>query len=229
MALRPVGHRVNDCQAQSADLLECPMPRSRGLFIVLEGPDKSGKSTQARLLADTLKGRGHEVLHTREPGGTAVAESVRRVLLDASLRIDPLAELFLYEASRAQHTNEMIRPALMAGKVVISERFTMSTDAYQGVARGLGLKTTTALNHIATGGLKPDLTILLDIPAEEFDSRDQARELDRLEREGAQFRIKVRAGYLKAAKADPRAVVLNGRLAPDVLQTKILALVAKKL
>ena len=205
------------------------MPRAKGLFIVLEGPDKSGKSTQARLLADTLKGRGHEVLHTREPGGTSVAEGVRRVLLDPKLTIDPLAELFLYEASRAQHTNEKIIPALKAGQVVISERFTMSTDAYQGVARGLGLKITTVLNQIATSGLRPDLTILLDIPVAEFDTRDQGRELDRLERENSEFRLKVRNGYLKAAKADPRAVVLNGRLPADILQTKILALVGKKL
>ena len=205
------------------------MIRRKGLFIVLEGPDKSGKSTQARLLADTLKGRGHVVLHTREPGGTSVAEGVRKVLLDPSLHIDPLAELFLYEASRAQHTNEKIIPALKAGEVVISERFTMSTDAYQGVARGLGLKTTMTLNKIATSGLKPDLTILLDIPVAEFDARDQGRELDRLERENSAFRLKVREGYLKAAKADPRAVVLDGRLPAGELQTKILSLVGKKL
>jgi dTMP kinase len=203
--------------------------RAKGLFIVLEGPDKSGKSTQARLLASSLRAQGRAVLHTREPGGTSVAEGVRRVLLDPTLTIDPLAELFLYEASRAQHTREKILPALKAGWVVISERFTMSTDAYQGVARGLGLKTTTTLNKIATGGLKPDLTILLDIPVAEFDSRDQGRELDRLERENAEFRLKVRKGYLKAAKADPRAVVLDGTLPADVLQAKIIALAGKKL
>ncbi|PIR19266.1 MAG: dTMP kinase [Elusimicrobia bacterium CG11_big_fil_rev_8_21_14_0_20_64_6] len=205
------------------------MPRLKSLFIVFEGPDKSGKSTQARLLADALRAQGREVLHTREPGGTSVAEGVRKVLLDPALTIDPLAELFLYEASRAQHTNEKIVPALKAGKIVISERFTMSTDAYQGAARGLGLKTTTTLNRIATSGLKPDLTILLDIPVAEFDTRDQGRELDRLERENAEFRRKVREGYLKAAKADRRAVVLDGKLAADVLGKKILRLVVKKL
>jgi len=205
------------------------MTRRKGLFIVLEGPDKSGKSTQARLLADTLKGRGHRVLHTREPGGTSVAEGVRKVLLDPALRIAPLAELFLYEASRAQHTSEKIVPALKDGKVVISERFTMSTDAYQGVARGLGLGTTSVLNKIATSGLKPDLTILLDIPVAEFDDRDKGRALDRLERENSDFRVKVRKGYLQAAKADPRAVVLDGRLPAGDLQAKILALVGKRL
>lgn len=205
------------------------MKRIKGLFVVLEGPDKSGKSTQARLLVDALKDRGLEVLHTREPGGTSVAEGVRKVLLDPNLTIDPVAELFLYEASRAQHTSEKILPALKEGKVVISERFTMSTDAYQGFARGLGLKTTTTLNKIATSGLAPDLTILLDIPVAEFDARDQGRELDRLERENAEFRRKVREGYLKAAKADKNAVVLDGRLPADAIQKRILALVGKKL
>ncbi|MDD5304276.1 MAG: dTMP kinase [Elusimicrobia bacterium] len=205
------------------------MRRSKGLFIVLEGPDKSGKSTQARLLVAALKAKGLEVLHTREPGGTSVAEGVRKVLLDPALTIDPLAELFLYEASRAQHTNEKIIPALKAGAVVVSERFTMSTDAYQGVARGLGLATTTTLNEIATSGLKADLTILLDIPVAEFDTRDRGRELDRLERENAEFRLKVRKGYLKAAKADPRAVVLKGKLPAEALHAKILALVEKKI
>ncbi len=205
------------------------MRRSKGLFIVLEGPDKSGKSTQARLLATALKARGLKVLHTREPGGTSVAEGVRRVLLDPALTITPLAELFLYEASRAQHTQEKIRPALEAGRVVVSERFTMSTDAYQGVARGLGLAATKVLNKIATGGLKPDLTVVLDIPAAEFDDRDKSRELDRLERENAEFRRKVRQGYRQAAKADPRAVVLNGKWSTSVLHAKILALVDKKL
>jgi len=202
--------------------------KSSGLFIVLEGPDKSGKSTQARRLVEALRAQGREVLHTREPGGTSVAEGVRRVLLDPALTIDPLAELFLYEASRAQHTSEKILPALKAGVIVVSERFTMSTDAYQGAARGLGLKTTGILNRIATGGLKAHLTILLDIPVGEFDARDQGRELDRLERENAAFRLRVRKGYLKAAKADPRAVVLNGRLPADALHAKILALVGKK-
>ncbi|MBI4060788.1 MAG: dTMP kinase [Elusimicrobia bacterium] len=216
-------------ERRAARLALGTVSRPKGVFIVLEGPDKSGKSTQARMLAEALRAKGREVLHTREPGGTSVAEGVRRVLLDPNLTIDPLTELFLYEASRAQHTSEKIRPALEAGKIVVSERFTMSTDAYQGAARGLGLAITATLNKIATGGLRPDLTVLLDIPAAEFDSRDPGRELDRLERESADFRGKVRRGYLKAAKADPRAVVLSGRLPADVLHAKILALAEKKL
>lgn len=205
------------------------MKRAKGLFIVFEGPDKSGKSTQARRLVDSLRARGRDVVHTREPGGTGVAEGIRKVLLDPALTIAPLAELFLYEASRAQHTSEKIRPALEEGKIVVCERFTMSTDAYQGEARGLGLKKTSTLNKIATGGLRPQLTILLDIPVEEFEARDLQRELDRLESESAAFRAKVRKGYLKAAKADPRAVVLNGRLPADILHAKIVAIVGKEL
>ena len=205
------------------------MPRSRGLFVVLEGPDKSGKSTQARLLAEALRARGVDVLHTREPGGTAVAEAVRGVLLNPELRVDPLAELFLYEASRAQHVREKILPALEGGKVVLSERFTMSTDAYQGVARGLGLRTTKALNASATGGLKPDLTFVLDIPDAEFGTRDRERALDRLEREDADFRRKVRRGYLRLARSTPGAAVLDGRRPADQLHAEILKRVERRL
>lgn len=196
--------------------------RRGGLFVVLEGPDKSGKSTQARLLVEALRGRGLPVLHTREPGGTAVAEAVRKVLLNPSLNVSPLAELFLYEASRAQHVEEIIRPALKKGRIVISERFTMSTDVYQGHARGLGLEITEALNEIATGGLKPDLTFILNIPASEFDSRDKARVLDRLERETAAFRRKVRNGYAKLASR-PRTLLMDGRRPAAELQSRILA------
>lgn len=204
------------------------MPRRRkGLFIVLEGPDKSGKSTQARLLKEALEARGRAVLHTREPGGTAVAEAVRRVLLDPALSVHPLAELFLYEASRAQHTHEKIRPALAEGRVVLCERFTMSTDVYQGLARGLGLTVTGPLNEFATGGLRPDLTLVLDIPDAEFGSRDKQRELDRLEREDASFRVKVRRGYRRLAAGRPRTRLLDGRRPAVELHAEILRLVER--
>jgi dTMP kinase len=205
------------------------MARRGGLFIVLEGPDKSGKSTQARLLADSLRAKGSAVLHTREPGGTAVAEGVRSVLLNPQLQIDPVAELFLYEASRAQHVSEKIRPALARGEIVLSERFTLSTDAYQGYARGLGLKTTRALSAVATGGLAPDLTFILDIPTAEFDARDAHRELDRLEREHASFRTRVRKGYLALAKTTRGAVVVNGRKPAAEVHALILRAVENKL
>ena len=199
----------------------------RGFFIVLEGPDKSGKSTQARLLAQALRARGLTVLHTREPGGTSVAEGVRAVLLNPELRIDPVAELFLYEASRAQHVSEKIRPALGRGEVVLCERFTMSTDAYQGVARGLGLKTTGALNAVATGGLAPDLTVVLDIPAAEFDSRDKSRKLDRLEREHVSFRVAVRKGYRALARSRPKTALIDATKPEEDIHRLILAKVGR--
>ncbi len=202
------------------------MPR-QGLFVVLEGPDKSGKSTQARRLVGALLTRGVPVLHTREPGGAGVAEAIRRILLDPALSVGPAAELFLYEASRAQHTDQVLKPALAAGKVVVCERYTLSTDVYQGLARGLGLKTTAALNKAATGGLTPDLTFVIDIPDAEFESRDQGRVLDRLERETAAFRAKVRAGYRTLARRAPRTVLLDGTRPADDLAAEILTRVTR--
>lgn len=203
------------------------MAPRRGSFIVLEGPDKSGKSTQARLLAEALRARGLTVLHTREPGGTSVAEGVRAVLLNPQLQIDPVAELFLYEASRAQHVAEKIRPALARGEVVLCERFTLSSDVYQGLARGLGLKTTRTLNAAATGGLTADLTIVLDMPVEQFDARDKHRELDRLEREHVSFRIAVRKGYKKLAKTQRKTVLIDGTKVAEEVHRLILARVEK--
>jgi dTMP kinase len=202
--------------------------RRKGLFIVLEGPDKSGKSTQARLLVEALRARGRDVLHTREPGGTAAAEAIRKVLLDPGLHVSPTAELFLYEASRAQHTDEVLRPALAAGKVVVCERYTMSTDAYQGVARGLGLGMTGPLNKSATRGLRPALTVVIDIPDGEFGDRDKQRALDRMEREDASFRIKVRRAYRKLAKRDGAALV-DGTRRPDAVHRDILSRVERRL
>lgn len=203
-------------------------PRRRGLFVVLEGPDKSGKSTQARLLVEALRARGRDVLHTREPGGTAAAEAIREVLLDPGLHVSPTAELFLYEASRAQHTDEVLRPALDAGKVVVCERYTMSTDAYQGVARGLGLKQTGLLNRAATRGLRPDLTVVIDVPSREFHSRDKARTLDRLEREDEGFRVKVREAYRRLARRD-KALLIDGTAPVDAVHSGILRRVERKL
>ncbi len=191
------------------------MKRAGGLFVVLEGPDKSGKSTQARRLVGALTARGVKVTRTREPGGTGVAEGIRKVLLDPALHVAPVAELFLYEASRAQHTEEVIRPALKAGHVVVCERYTLSTDVYQGVARGLGLKTTGALNAIATGGLKPALTAVINIPDSEWAKRDAGRVLDRLEREKDAFHAKVRKAYSALAKKGGRSVVLIDGTRPE--------------
>jgi dTMP kinase len=203
------------------------MKRGRGLFVVLEGPDKSGKSTQARLLAEALRARGLTVLHTREPGGTSVAEGVRAILLNPQLKIDPVTELFLYEASRAQHVGEKIRPALVRGEIVLCERFTMSSDVYQGLARGLGLKTTRTLNAAATGGLTPDLTIVLDMPVEQFDARDKHRTLDRLEREHVSFRVAVRKGYRQLAKSQRKTILIDGTKTPGSVHRLVLDKVVK--
>jgi dTMP kinase len=181
-----------------------------GRFIVLEGPDKCGKSTQAALLARRLRKLKLAVVHTREPGGTSFAEAIRRVLLDPRHKVDPMAELLLYEAARAQHTADKLRPALATGAVVLCERYTLATLAYQGHARGLGLSLTRRLNTIATAGLKPDLTIVLDIPDSEFGARPRARH-DRLERESAEFRRRVREGYRLLARREPKVILLNGR------------------
>lgn len=190
----------------------------KGLFITLEGPEGSGKSTQARLLADSLRRRGLRVAHTREPGGTSIAEAVRRVLLHPGGRVAPMTELLLYEAARAQHIAEVVRPALDRRRTVVCERFTDATEAYQGWGRRLPLSHIRALNRIATGGLRPDLTLLLDVPVREGLRR--ARSLrkkltagdrrghrgDRLERESAVFHRRVRKGYLALARREPRRI-----------------------
>lgn len=183
--------------------------KRRGIFIVLEGADKSGKSTLAGFLARRLGARGIPVTHTREPGGTSFAEAVRRILLNPERRVHPLAELFLYEAARAQHTHELIRPALNAGRLVLCERYTLATLVYQGCARGLPLPLIRRLNRAATGGLRPDLTLALDIPEREFGRRKRRRPLDRLEKESSLFRRKVRRGYRRLVRREPNAFLID--------------------
>ncbi|MFA5162162.1 MAG: dTMP kinase [Elusimicrobiales bacterium] len=201
----------------------------KGLFIVLEGPDRTGKSTQSGPLVEYLRGLGRNVVLTREPGGTKLAEAVRSVILNPRQRICPLAELLLYEASRAQHVQEKILPALKAGCIVISERFTMSTAAYQGYGRGLDLKTIDRLNKIATAGLEPDLTVVLDMPESFFGKRRRREAPDRLERENAKFRARVRRGYRELARKTRRAVLADAALPPDEVQSAIRRAVDKLL
>ncbi len=198
--------------------------RRKGAFIVLEGPDKSGKSTQAALLARALRAQGREVIHTREPGGTSFAEKIRAILLDKRHKVEPMAELLLYEAARAQHTAEVVLPALRAGKIVISERYTLATLAYQGFARGLALPVIRRLNAIASFDTKADLTVVLDIPEPSFKTRDRKRRLDRLESEPVTFRRKVREGYKRLARREPACVLLDGTLPVEVLHRKLLLL-----
>lgn len=192
----------------------------KGLFIVLEGPDRSGKSTQAALLKTWLEGLGREVLVTREPGGTYLSEKIRKILLDPKSNIEPMTELFLYETSRIKHTLEKIIPALKAGKVIISDRFTLSTTAYQGYGRGLPLKTVETLNSIATLGLKPDLTVVMDIPDKIFARRERAGEklrgADRIEREPDSFRRRVNRAYKLLARKPGITRVNAGRPVAEI-------------
>ena len=169
----------------------------KGIFISVEGPDGAGKSTQIERLKEYLAQKGYEVLITREPGGTAISEAVRELLLDpAHKEMKPETEMLLYAAARAQLVQELIGPAIDAGKAVISDRFVDSSVVYQGIARGLGVETVYAVNRPAIGKYMPDVTFLMDLSAEEGirRKRNQA-ELDRMEQESLEFHKRVAEGY----------------------------------
>ena len=196
---------------------------------MLEGPDRSGKSTQAALLKTWLEGLGREVTVTREPGGTYLSEKIREILLDPKSHIEPMTELFLYETSRIKHTLEKILPALKAGKVIISDRYTLSTTAYQGYGRGLDLKIVDTLNRIATLNLKPDVTIVFDIPDKVFAEREKTRPgRDRIEREPDSFRRRVNRAY-KLLSRRPGMTRVNAGRPVEAIQADIRARVAKLL
>jgi dTMP kinase len=179
----------------------------RGLFITLEGGEGSGKSTQLDLLACRLTAAGMPLRVLREPGGTTVGELVRATLLDPGhTGMDPVAELLLYEASRAQLVAQVIEPALAAGEVVLCDRFYDSTTAYQGFARNLPLDVVRRLNAIATGGLAPDRTLVLDIDPALGIARATKQGVDRLEAESLAFHRRVREGFLAIAAEEPRRV-----------------------
>jgi len=194
----------------------------KGKFIVLEGPDRCGKSTQAKRLAEYLQAQGKEVLLTREPGGTVTAEKIRQVVLDPKLDVRPMAELLLYEASRAQHTQEKILPALEEGKIVICERYTMSTCAYQGYGRGIDLDQIHTLNKIATLGLTPDVTLVFLMSDKYFVERGEYLFSDRLEQEDVSFRQKMRQGYLELINQTPRAYLINADHSLEEVQAQVL-------
>lgn len=169
-----------------------------GLFVTLEGIDRSGKTTQARMLCDAL---GERALAVREPGGTPVGEQVRSLLKDPSVEIGPHAEALLFAAARAELVERVIRPALEAGRVVVSDRFLDSSLAYQGEARGLGVDEVARVNEWAVGGLKPDITFLLALSA--TDAAARGAEEDRFEAEGAGLQIRVQDAYERMAAAEP--------------------------
>jgi dTMP kinase len=189
----------------------------RGCFIVLEGPEGSGKSTVIGPLAELMRVSGVDPVVVREPGGTRAAEIARQALLDPDHPVGPLAELFLYLAARADLVQTIIRPALAAGRVVLSDRFALSTEAYQMAGRGLDPGLIRAGNQAATQGLTPDLTLILDLPPEVGQARQVAagKRQDRLDQETADFHRRVVEFYL-AVRGD-RVRHLDGRLPPDRL------------
>jgi len=210
----------------------------RGLLITLEGIDGSGKSTQFQMLLSALRQRGFDPLATREPGGTSLGLGMRAVLLaNESKNLAPVAELFLMTADRAQHVAEVIRPALNADRIVISDRYIDSTVAFQGYGRGLDLATARLANNLATGGLVPDLTILFDLDPEKAQARLDARAtadspggfepgMTRFDEENLEFHARVREGYLSLAATEPdRFRMLDATESVDVTHQQVLSLV----
>ncbi len=205
----------------------------RGAFITLEGPEGCGKTTQIQRLAEQLRTAGVPVLLTREPGGTRTGEAIRQLLQHdcSDADMDPRTETLLFCASRAQIVTQVIRPALEQGTCVLCDRFTDSTLAYQGYGRGFNLDELRAMNRFATGGLVPDLTILLDVPVEESFRRLAARsaQSDRIERAAREFHERLRNGYLELAAAEPtRFHVLNSMLPLEQTSAEIWRLVQQQ-
>jgi len=187
-----------------------------GAFITFEGIDGCGKSTQLRILASELRVRRVDVVTTREPGGTSLGRKLRAALLDVDEQVDPLAELFVFAADRAQHVRQLLLPALAANKVVLSDRYADATVAYQGAGRGFDRALVQELVQLATGGLKPDLTLLFDLSVPESAVRTRKRvalkHTDRLDIEDAEFHTRVRNAYLEIARAEPdRVRVIDAR------------------
>ncbi|AKL97445.1 dTMP kinase [Endomicrobium proavitum] len=189
------------------------MNKNKSFFITIEGGEGSGKTSNSLLLKKYLESKGFKVLLTREPGGTVAAESIRKILLNPKSKLTPLSELFLYEAARAQHIEEIVRPALKSGAVVICDRFTDATVAYQGFARKLDLSLINKLNAAASGKLIPELTIYLDInpktglkKAKNLDKESYGVSGDRIEMESFEFHKNVRKGYLAQAKKYPKRI-----------------------
>jgi dTMP kinase len=206
-----------------------------GLFISFEGIDGSGKSTQARMLAEALRGHGHSVVLTREPGGSAGAEDIRRLVLEGDPdRWSPETEILLFTAARRDHLEKTILPALARGEVVITDRFADSTRMYQGIRRsenGADLRAMVDDLHARMIGVEPDLTILIDIDAEVGHSRAVARAgaEQRFEDMGTALQARMRAGFLELAKEQPRFAVIDGAREPATVAVDVLATALDKL
>jgi dTMP kinase len=202
---------------------------ARGLFIVVEGPEGSGKTTQVGLLVEWLEAQGIPTLRVREPGGTPEGEQIRRVILESG-HVPPRAELLLLLAARAILVEERIRPALEAGTVVVADRFTLSSLAYQGYGRGLGASVVDELNSFATDGVRPDVTVLLDVPAELGEARRRKAGFsdDRIEQAGRDFHRRVVEAYRLLAEDRPDIVVLDGTGPVDEVQRDVRRLLARR-
>jgi len=204
---------------------------TRGRFVTLEGGEGAGKSTQAHLLAEALRARGIEVLLTREPGGTPGAEAIRGLLLDPAMSWEAPAEALLFAAARADHVAQAIRPALEAGKWVVCDRFLDSSRAYQGGAGGLSDEDIVTLHRIGSGGLLPDLTLLVEIPASEAAGRLAMRdggESDRIGGRDAAYHAKVAAGFARLAEAEPsRFVRIAGEGTKEQTHARIMQALAQ--
>lgn len=195
----------------------------KGLFIVMEGPDGSGKTTQINLLEQYLKEVGYECLITREPGGTVIGEEVRELILNPEYKeISPVTEMLLYAASRAQLVHEVIGPALEAGRIVISDRFVDSSIVYQGIARNLGISTVAAVNAPGIGIYRPDGIFFIDLSeAEGIRRKKNQKKLDRMEQESIDFHHLVSEGYRKVLAERPEVIKIDGGKDIDVIQKKI--------
>ena len=200
---------------------------SKGLFITFEGGDGCGKTTQIKLLDEYLKNKGYKTLLTREPGSIGLGEKVREILLNYDGEVSSVCESFLFLADRAQNVDCIIKPALEEGTIVICDRHTDSSVAYQGYGRGLDIERINMLNNIATSGLKPDLTIVLDVDVETSQAR-VGSEKDRMESAGIEFFERVRKGYLEIAKQEPERVkVVDSKQAIEEIHNQILELVGR--
>jgi dTMP kinase len=203
----------------------------RGKFITFEGIDGSGKSTQLRLIAGDLRFRGHNVLTTQEPGGTPLGRRLREIFLETEETVNPLAELLLFAADRAQHVNFLIKPALAEGKIVISDRYADATAAYQGAGRGFPTATVKQVIKLATDGLKPDLTIFFDLPIEIGLSRTNTRndggiQKNRMDKESAEFYSRVRNAYLEiATKEQKRFRIVDATLSVEEIHKQVLEII----
>ncbi len=202
------------------------------MFITFEGLDFSGKTTQANLLVAALR-PSRAVRFLRDPGGTRVSEKLRDILLDRGNReIAATTELMLFSAARAQMVEELIRPALRSGEIVVCDRFYDSTTAYQGYGRGLDISAIQTVNKIATGGLSPDLTVFVDIPLEEIERRKTSagKTFDRMEAAGKEFYERVRLGFLDIARSEQRRwMTVNGVLPPEQIHREVLQAVTRQL